>query len=234
MSELHRIGLLGGATWQSTATYYKLLNEAVHDRVGGASSAPVTIHSLDFGDIEPRQRAGDWAGQGRILAKAAAALEAGGVEAIALGANTLHLVADDIRATISVPFIDLIDVVAEAVAEYDTVGVLATNYTMTSDLLPKRFAASGTTVLVPEAAEREVIHNVIYDELHFGLVRDESRAAYRAAMARLVDEGAQAIVLACTELGMLVGSSDASVPVLDTTVLHCRVLTDYMIPGALA
>jgi len=234
MSELHRIGLLGGTTWQSTASYYKVLNEAVHERVGGAASAPVTIHSVDFGDIEPRQRAGDWAGQGRILAKAAAALEAGGAEAVALCANTLHLVADDIRAAITVPFIDLIDVIAEAVAEYDTVGVLATNYVMTTDMFPKRLAAHGTAVLVPEAAERELVHNVIYDELQFGVIREESRAAYRAVMANLVSQGAQAIVLACTEIGMLIDSSDASVPVIDTTVLHCAVLTDYMIPGALA
>jgi aspartate racemase len=234
MSELHRLGVLGGMTWQSTLSYYRLLNEAVHERVGGSASAPVTIHSVDFGDFEPRQRAGDWAGQGRILAKAAAALEAGGAEAIALATNTLHLVADDIRAAITVPFIDLVDVMAEAVAEYDVVGLLATNYTMTSDMYPKRFAEHGTSVLVPEAAEREVIHNVIYDELQVGVIREESRAAYRAIMADLVAQGAQAIVLACTEIGLLVDQGDASVPVLDTTVVHCKVLTDYMIPGALA
>jgi aspartate racemase len=234
MSELHRIGLLGGMTWQSTASYYRLLNEAVHDRVGGSSSAPITLHSVDFGDFEPRQRAGDWAGQGRILAKAAAALEAGGAEAIALATNTLHLVADDIRAAITVPFIDLVDVVSDAVAEYDTVGLLATGYTMTSDMYPKRFAVHGTAVLVPEAPERELIHSVIYDELQVGVFREESRAAYRAIMADLVSQGAQAIVLACTEIGLLVDASDASVPVIDTTVVHCQVLTDYMIPGALA
>ena len=234
MSELHRLGVLGGMTWQSTLSYYRLLNEAVQERVGGSASAPVTIHSVDFGDIEPRQRAGDWAGQGRIVAKAAAALEAGGAEAIALATNTLHLVADDIRAAISVPFIDLVDVMAEAVAGYEVVGLLATEYTMTSDMYPKRFAEHGTSVLVPEAAERELIHNVIYDELQQGVLREESRAAYRAIMAELVDQGAQAIVLACTEIGMLVDQSDAAVPVLDTTVVHCKVLTDYMIPGALA
>jgi len=234
MSELHRVGLLGGMTWQSTVSYYRLLNEAVHERVGGSASAPVTIHSVDFGDIEPRQRAGDWAGQGRIMAKAAAALEAGGVEAVALATNTLHLVADDIRDAISVPFIDLIDVVAEAVAEYDTIGLLATNYTMTSDMYPKRLEAHGTSVLIPDPAQRDLIHNVIYDELQVGVIREESRAAYQAIMADLVSQGAQAIVLACTEIGLLISADDASVPVLDSTVLHCNVLTDYMIPGALA
>jgi aspartate racemase len=234
MSELHRIGLLGGMTWQSTLTYYRLLNEAVQERVGGSASAPLTIHSVDFGDFEPRQRAGDWPGQARILAEAAAALQSGGVEAVALATNTLHLVADDIRAAISVPFIDLIDVVADACAEYDTIGLLATNYTMTSDMYPKRLAEYGTAVLIPDEADRALVHNVIYDELQLGVVSDESRQRYREIMAGLIERGAQAIVLACTEIGMLVDVTDATVPVLDTTVLHCSVLTNLIVPGALA
>jgi aspartate racemase len=221
-------------TWQSTLSYYRLLNEAVQERVGGSASAPVTIHSVDFGDFEPRQRAGDWVGQGNILAAAARSLQDGGAEAIALATNTLHLVADQIKAAITVPFVDLVDVVAEACSEYDTIGLLATNYTMTSDMYPKRMAQYGVSVLVPEDADREIVHNVIYDELQLGEVRAQSREAYRSIMAGLVERGAQAIVLACTEIGMLVGSADASVPVLDTTVLHCAVLTDYIVPGALA
>ena len=134
----------------------------------------------------------------------------------------------------SVPFVDLVDVVADAVADYDTVGLLATNYTMTSDMYPKRMAPFGVTVLTPPAEQRELVHNVIYDELQLGVISEASRAAYRAVMAELVERGAQAIVLACTEIGLLVDASDATVPVLDTTVLHCQVLTDYIIPGALA
>jgi aspartate racemase len=221
-------------TWQSTATYYRLLNEGVHARVGGSASAPVTIHSVDFGDFEPRQRAGDWEGQGKILAEAAAALQAAGAETIALATNTLHLVADQIRAAISVPFVDLIDVTAEALSEYRVVGMLATDYTMTSDMYPKRMAVYGTEVIVPEAAEREIVHNVIYDELQVGVISEESRAAYRSIIAGLVARGAEAIVLACTEIGLLVDGTDSAVPVFDTTALHCAVLTDYMIPGALA
>jgi aspartate racemase len=133
-----------------------------------------------------------------------------------------------------VPFIDLLDVVADAVDGYSTVGLLATNYVMTSDMYPKRFAEHGTSVLVPEAAQRELIHDVIYDELQVGVIREESREAYREIMGGLVQQGAEAIVLACTEIGLLVDASDASVPVLDTTVLHCDALTNFMIPGALA
>jgi aspartate racemase len=231
MRQLHRIGLLGGMSWQSTAAYYRLLNESVGAQVGGHASAPVTIHSVDFGEIEQLQRAGDWSAQGRILADAAAGLERSGVEAIALGTNTLHLVSEQITDAVSVPFIDMIDVVANAVRDYDTVGLLATGYTMTSDLYPKRLASFGTDVLVPGEADRAVVHDIIYRELVQGVVTDESRVAYREVMARLVGSGAQAILLACTEIDLLVGGDDAAVPVLDTTALHCEVLTDFMLTG---
>lgn len=230
---MNRLGLLGGMSWQSTATYYRLLNESVAQRVGGHASAPVTIHSVEFGEIERYQRSGDWAAQGRILAEAAAGLERSGVEAVALGTNTLHLVSDQITASISVPFIDLIDVVASATADYDTVGLLATGYTMTSDLYPKRLAGFGTEVVVPDEADRTLVHDIIYNELVHGVVTDESRAAYRAVMARLAERGAQAIVLACTEIGLLVGAADFALPLLDTTALHCAVLTEFMITGEL-
>jgi aspartate racemase len=232
-NHLHRVGLLGGMSWQSTAAYYRLLNESVGARVGGHASAPVTIHSVDFGEIEQLQRDGDWPAQGRILAAAAAGLERGGVEAIALGTNTLHLVSGQITDAISVPFIDMVDVVARAVHDYETVGLLATGYTMTSDLYPKRLATFGTEVVVPDEPDRAVVHDIIYRELVHGVVTDESRQLYRAVMARLVDRGAQAILLACTEIDLLVSSDDGPVPVFDTTALHCAALTDFMITGEL-
>src|ERR1700709_1666103 len=152
MSALTPVGLLGGMSWQSTATYYRELNEIVQLRRGGHSSAPLLLWSVDFAEIERLQRAGDWAAQGRILAQAALALETAGVGAIALATNTLHLVADDITAHLTVPFIDLIDVTARAVADggFSTVGLLATNYTMTSDLYPARLAQYAITTLVPD------------------------------------------------------------------------------------
>lgn len=232
MSDANRLGLLGGMSWQSTAVYYRRLNELVQARLGGHASAPVTIHSVEFGEIEAYQRAGDWPAQGRILAEAAAGLERSGVDAVALATNTLHLVADRITAALTVPFLDLIDVVAAAVCGYDRVGLLATDYTMTSDLYPKRLAASGTETIVPDAAGRAVVHDIIYRELLHGVVTERSRAAYREVMAGLVDQGAQAIVLACTEIGLLVTAADSTVPVLDTTELHCVALTDYIVTGA--
>lgn len=228
---MHRLGLLGGMSWQSTAGYYRLLNESVAARAGGHASAPVTVHSVDFAEIEALQRAGDWPAQAAILARAARALERGGAEAVALATNTLHLVADQITAAIDVPFIDLIDVVARATARYERVGLLATGYTMAGELYPKRLAQFGTEVLVPTGDDFDTVHRVIYDELVQGVFAGPSREAYRAVMARLVERGADAIVLACTEIGLLVSGTDATVPVLDTTALHCAALTEFMFSG---
>jgi aspartate racemase len=228
-----QIGLLGGMSWESSALYYRQLNRLVHARVGGHASAPLVLWSVDFAEIEALQRAGDWDAQGRILAGAAARLEACGVGAIALATNTLHLVADQITAAISVPFIDLIDVAASAVADagHRTVGLLATNYTMTSDLYPNRFAKHGIDVVVPDEADRALVHRVIYDELLHGVLSDECRAAYLQVIDRLVDRGADAVLLACTEIGLLLVDGDARVPLVDTTLVHCEALADVIING---
>lgn len=231
---MHRLGLIGGMSWQSTETYYRRLNESVQARIGGHASAPVTIHSVEFAEIEALQQTGNWAASGRILAEAAAALERGGVDAIALGTNTMHVVADQIVAAIEVPFLDLIDIVSTASAGYDRVGLLGTAYTMSSDLYPKRLAPFDVEVLVPSDDDAALVHRVIYDELVHGIVRDESRTAYREIMARLVGRGAQAVLLACTEIDLLIDAADdADVPLLDTTRLHCAALTEFMITGGL-
>ena len=230
---MNRLGLLGGMSWESTAVYYRLLNEAVHEQVGGHASAPVVVWSVDFAEIERLQRDGDWAGQGVRLGDAAAGLQAAGVDAVALATNTLHLVADDITARIDVPFIDMVDVVGDAVraAGHRTVGVIATAYTMESGLYQSRLAPLGIEAFVPEADDRAEVHRIIYDELVHGIVRDESRAAYLAVIDRLVERGVEAVVLACTEIGLLLHDGDAAVPLLDTTPLHCAALTDVIING---
>jgi aspartate racemase len=228
---LTRIGLIGGMSWQSTASYYRLLNESVQQRVGGHASAPLTIWSVDFAEIEALQRAGDWAGQGEILAAAARALQDAGSQAIALSTNTLHLVADQITAAIDVPFVDMIDVVGKAASHRGLrrVGILATEYTMGSDLYQARLAALGIDVLVPDAADRATVHRVIYDELVHGVTTGESRAAYLGVIDRLVVRGAEAVLLACTEIGLLLHDGDASVALLDTSVLHCAALSDVIV-----
>jgi len=234
MSDLTRVGLLGGMSWTSTAIFYRLLNEMVNDRVGGHASAPLTLWSVDFGEIEALQRAGDWHHQGEILAAAARALQDSGSQAIALATNTLHLVADQITAAIDVPFIDMVDVTAKAAADggYSKVGILATEYTMGSDLYPARLAPLGIDVLVPDRADRDTVHRIIYGELVHNVVTDASRAACHHVVERLAERGAEAVLLACTEIGLLLRDGGAAVPLLDTSVLHCAALTDVIVSGS--
>jgi aspartate racemase len=231
---MKQLGLLGGMSWQSTAVYYRELNQLVQARRGGHASAPLLLWSVDFAEIEQLQRAADWTAQGRILADAALRLEAAGVDAIALATNTLHLVADQITAGLTVPFVDLIDVTADAVADlgYTTVGLLATDYTMTSDLYPARLAQHAVSTLAPDAAGRAEVQRVIYDELVRGIVTDQSRAALVDVIEDLRARGAQAIILGCTELAMSLRSGDPGsgpLPLLDTTALHCRALADVIL-----
>ena len=230
---LTRLGLLGGMSWESTAVYYRLLNRAVHERAGGHASAPLIIWSVDFAEIEALQRAADWASQGRILGDAAAALQAAGAEAIALATNTLHLVAGDITARIDVPFVDLVDVVGAAVeqAGYRTVGLLATGYTMRSDLYPSRLAKYGAQVLVPDTEDLVEVDRVIYTELVHGVVSAQSRARYLGVIDRLAARGAEAVLLACTEIDLLIGDGDTELPLLDSSALHCAALADVILNG---
>jgi aspartate racemase len=230
MAELRRVGLLGGVSWSSTAIYYRQLNTMVQSRFGGHTSAPVTIWSAQFGEIEALQRAEDWAAQGEILASGARALEASGVQAVAVGANTLHLVSEQIASAVSVPFIDMIDVTAKATSDggYRQVGILATNYTMTSTLYPDRLAPLGIEVIVPSDDDRATVHDTIYGELVHNVVTDAARTVYLGVIDRLVERGAEAVLLACTEIGLLLRDGDAAVPLLDTSVLHCTALTDFI------
>lgn len=223
------IGMLGGMSWESTAQYYRLANELVRERKGGLSSARVLLHSVDFAGIERLQASGDWEAAGAELAAAAAGLEAGGAELLVLCTNTMHKVAGAIEAAISIPFVHIGDVTARAVkaAGLQRVGLLATAYTMEQDFLRDRLAAHGLTVLVPGTSDRAEVHRVIYEELVLGVVRDSSRAAYRSVIERLVEAGAQGIILGCTEIEMLIGPSDSPVPVFPTTRLHVTAAVEF-------
>jgi aspartate racemase len=220
-----RIGLLGGMSWESSAVYYRLVNEIVRERLGGLSSADCLLRSLDFAPVEAMQAAGRWDEAGELLAHEAAALEAAGAELLLLCTNTMHKLAAEVEAAISIPFVHIADATAAAVRAEGLarVGLLATAYTMEQDFYVGRLRdRHGLEVLVPPEDDRLVVHGVIYDELCVGVVRESSRSAYRDVMARLVERGAEAILLGCTEIDLLVGPSDASVPVFDTTALHAR------------
>ena len=222
---MKRIGLLGGMSWESSAEYYRFVNEATRERLGGLHSADCLMRSVDFTDVEALQRAGRWEEAGALLAAEATALVAAGAELLVLCTNTMHKVADAITDAVDVPFVHIADTTAEAVraAGLDTVGLLATAYTMEQDFYVGRLRdRHGLTVLTPGDADRALVHRVIYEELCVGVVSDASREEYRRIMRELADRGAQAILLGCTEIDLLVGPQDAPVPVFDTTRLHAE------------
>lgn len=214
--------MIGGMSWESTAEYYRLANELVRERRGGFHSARVVLTSVDFADVERLQMAGDWEAAGELLAVEARRLSAAGADLVVLCTNTMHKVADVVAAAIDVPFLHLADTTADAVREAGVrrVGLLGTRFTMEQAFYRDRLADHGLEVLVPDEAGRDVVHRVIYDELVHGVVRPESRAAYVAVMAGLVERGAEGIVLGCTEIELLVGAADTTVPVFPTTRLH--------------
>src|SRR3954451_2116997 len=218
-----RIGLLGGMSWESSAEYYRLVNEIVRERVGGLSSGDCVLRSVGFGPVQELQRGGRWDEAASLLAREAAGLEAAGAELLVLCTNTMHKLAGAIEAAVSIPFVHIADATAAAVrdAGLSRVGLLATAYTMEQDFYVGRLRERhGLDVLVPGSDDRRVVHDVIYDELCVGVVREASREAYRSVMASLVERGAEAILLGCTEIDLLVGEGDAPVPIFDTTALH--------------
>jgi len=222
---MRTIGLIGGMSWESTVPYYRVINEAVKERLGGFHSAKVVLYSVDFHEIEHLQRSGNWTEAGRVLAQAAVALQAAGAEFLVLCTNTMHKVADAIEGVVTIPLLHIADATAEAIQRRGlaTVGLLGTRFTMEEDFYMGRLRERhGINVIVPDTADREFVHRVIYDELCLGKVRDTSHAGYRRIMQKLVDRGAQGMILGCTELSLLVGAGDVPVPVFDTVSIHAR------------
>jgi aspartate racemase len=225
LDAVKRIGLLGGMSWESTVEYHRFVNEAVQDRLGGLHSTDYLLRSVDFAGVEELQRTGRWDEAGELLAGEARALVAAGAELIVMCTNTMHKVADTLSAAIDVPFVHIADTTADAVrgAGLSTVGLLATAYTMEHDFYVGRLRdRHGLEVLAPRREDRGIVHRVIYDELCVGVVNDHSRREYRRIMADLAEHGADAILLGCTEVDLLVGPDDAPVPVFDTTRLHAE------------
>lgn len=217
------IGLIGGMSWESSATYYRLLNEGVRDRLGPTASARCILWSFDFAEIEALQHAGDWRGLTERMVDAARRLEAAGAEALLICTNTMHRMADEVQVAVGVPLVHIADPTATRIKAdgHRRVALLGTAFTMEQDFYKGRLAARhGLDVMVPDAADRAVVHRVIYDELVAGKVMPASRDAYRAVIARLVERGAEAVILGCTEIMLLVRPEDSAVPIYDTTALH--------------
>ncbi|OHD08853.1 aspartate/glutamate racemase family protein [Sphingopyxis sp. RIFCSPHIGHO2_12_FULL_65_19] len=226
------IGLIGGLSWESSAQYYRLLNEGVRARLGGLHSARILLLSLDFAPIAALQASGDWDVLDEQMADAARSLAAGGAEMLLIGANTMHLCADAVKAASDVPLLHIADPAIAAVraAGFSRVGLLGTAFTMEKPFYTVRMAAAGIAAIIPGEADRAIVHRIIYDELVQGVVRDASRAEYRRIIAALIADGAEAIVLGCTEIMLLVGEADSAVPMFDTLALH----VDAAIEAALA
>ena len=219
------IGLIGGMSWESTVLYYRQINEAIKEHMGGLHSAKIVLYSVDFHDVERLQHAGDWQGAGALLANAARSLEAAGADFLVLCTNTMHKVGPAIEAAVGIPLFHIADPTALAVkhAGCSMVGLLGTRFTMEQDFYRDRLhRRHGLTVLVPKQADRDLVHRVIYEELCLGKVVPESRVHYRRIMADLTAQGAQAIILGCTEISLLVDQQDATVPLFDTTAIHAR------------
>lgn len=228
------IGLVGGMSWQSSALYYRLANEMVANRLGGLHSARVALTSVDFADVQRMQVDGRWDEAADLLARAAKGSEAAGADMVLICTNTMHKVADAVQAAIGVPLVHLADVTAAAVgaAGVTTVGLLGSAYVMEQAFYRDRLERTGLSVVVPAAEDRALVHRVIFEELCRGIVRPESRLAYRGVIDRLVARGAGGVILGCTEIELLVGAEDSPVPVFPTTRLHVAAAVDLALEGA--
>ena len=227
---MRTIGLLGGMSWESSVEYYRILNESVRDRLGGLHSARCVLVSVDFAEIESLQHSGHWQESGQILAGAASTLQQAGAECVVLCTNTMHKLAPAIQAAISIPFLHIADATGTRVRNsgMHRVGLLGTSFTMEEDFYKERLVNQfGLDVLIPQAAERQQVHDVIYQELCMGILRPESQQCYRDIIASLAARGAQGIILGCTEIGLLVKPDDSPVPLFDTTQIHAEAAVEW-------
>lgn len=227
---MRRIGLIGGMSWESTAIYYRRLNERVRDRMGGLNSADIVLRSVNFAEIERLQRAGDWDEAGRTLAGAARDLRKAGAEIVLICTNTMHLLADEVQAAVDVPLLHIADVTARALREGGARRplLLATRYTMEQPFYRGRLRdRHGLDASVPDADDRAIVHDVIFGELCRGVIRDESRRAFVGIIERAREAGADSVILGCTEIGLLIGEDDAGLPVYDTTFIHADAALDF-------
>lgn len=222
---MRTLGLIGGMSWESSAHYYRLINQGVRDARGPTASAQCLLWSFDFAQIEALQHAGDWAALEVLMCDAGRRLAGAGADALVICTNTMHLMADAVEAAAGIPLLHIADPTGAAVraAGIGRVGLLGTAFTMEHGFYKDRLTAGhGLEVLVPEAEDRATVHRVIYEELVSGVVREESREAYRGVIARLIERGVQGVILGCTEIMLLVGQEDSTVPLFDTTSLHAR------------
>ncbi len=227
---MRTIGVLGGMSWESTQSYYQQLNQQISLQLGALHSAQIVMWSVDFQQIETLQRAGQWQVAGDILAKHAVALEKAGAECVVIATNTMHIVADQVQREIKVPLLHIADATANRLVEnrFNRVGLLGTAFTMEKPFYKARLQQNfGIDVIVPDEAERQLVHDVIYQELCLGQIKPESKQAYLAVIEKLEQQGAQAIILGCTEIGLLVAQQDTRLPLIDTVSEHVKAAVEF-------
>jgi aspartate racemase len=224
------IGLIGGMSWESSIEYYRIINEATKARLGGLHSAKSLMFSVDFADIETLQHQGKWAEAAEMLIHAAKSLEHGGADFMVLCTNTMHKLADDIQASVQIPLLHIADATAQRVKDSGIrrIGLLGTRFTMEEDFYKGRLAQKyGLDVIVPDPEEREIVHRVIYDELVLGQIRQRSKEQYMRIIQGMVAQGAEGVILGCTEIGLLIHEQDSQVPLFDTTRIHAEAAVEY-------
>lgn len=216
------IGLIGGMSWESSLEYYRIINEEVRNKLGGLHSAKCLLYSVDFEEIERYQAVGDWESAGKLLGNVAQSLEKAGAEIIIICTNTMHKVIGYIEEKVSLPILHIADATSTQIQKSDIsmVGLLGTKYTMEQDFYKSRIESNGIKVLIPNSEDRDVVNKVIYEELCLGNIQQSSRDYYKKVIKKLVEDGAEGIILGCTEIGLLVKQEDSEVPLFDTTVIH--------------
>jgi aspartate racemase len=226
------IGLLGGMSWESTVGYYRAINKGVKNNLGGLHSAKIAMYSVDFDQIEKLQHKGDWGGTARILSEAAQCVESAGADFLLICTNTMHKVAPEIEKAIKIPVLHIADATAEVLLHkgIKTVGLLGTAFTMEKDFYKGRLSEKyGLNVLVPNKEDRQIVHKIIYQELCLGKIQADSKAEYLRIIDLLANKGAEAVILGCTEIGMLVNQNDTKVKLFDTTAIHAEKAVEYAI-----
>lgn len=223
------IGLIGGMSWASSQIYYRLINQGVQQRLGGLHSARLLLYSVDFAPIESLQHSGDWDGAAELLVDAARRLEAGGADFFLIGTNTMHRVADQVAGAVTIPLLHIADATAQQLLQHQVkrVGLLGTAFTMELDFYRGRIEQSGIEVLVPELHDRQMVHDIIYQELCLGKIDDDSREVYLAIIDRLREQHIDGVILGCTEIGMLIDAGHTDIPLYDTTAIHAAQAVEY-------
>lgn len=224
------IGLIGGLSWEASAEYYRIINQATQQKLGGLHSAKSLLYTFDFAEVEVLQSAGRWDEATAMMIEAASSLKRGGADFVVICANTMHLMAEEVQAKVDIPILHIADATAERIkaAGFTKIGLLGTRYTMEQDFIKGRLNQKfGLDVIVPESQERQIVHQIIYEELCRGVINPASREQMRQIIANLVAAGSEAVILGCTELMLLVKPEDSSVPLFDTTTIHAETAVEY-------